>query len=91
MSEFYLGQILYLITDIAVWIGIGYFVIRKADFVAGKQLLDLEYKQYKPADTKEMAKQVKKLIMANLPKKEAVKATKLIDKAEKIEREDNVN
>jgi di/tricarboxylate transporter len=48
----------------------------------------VEYKFFKPADTKAMAKQVKKLIKEQLPQREAKKIEKAIDKAVEYQAED---
>jgi len=58
-------------------------------FIADVLSVWVEYQWFKPADTKAMAKQVKKMLQANLPKREAAKAAKIIDKAEQIEKEEN--
>jgi uncharacterized protein (DUF1697 family) len=66
--------------ELIVW----FFLIAGADLVA----VVAEYRWFKPADTKAMAKQVKKLLKENLPKREVQKVIKAIDKAEEIHAEE---
>lgn len=64
-------------TNILWW----FSLVFGADTLAGVVLLYVEYRWFKPTDTRSMAKQIKKLIASNISKTEAKKVDKIIEKA----------